>query len=127
MVHITQGNEITCPFQGCGLKYRVLSSFSSRLSRRHKETTNRNIMVILNMKWNQIQNITLATGPRDLATGPRDLATGPRDLATGPRDLATGPRDLATGRRDLATGHRDMVRDAGTLLRDPGTLPRDAF
>lgn len=42
--HITQGNEITCPFQGCGLKYRVKSSFSSHLSRRHKETTNRNVL-----------------------------------------------------------------------------------
>jgi hypothetical protein len=39
-----QGNEIICPFQGCGMKYSVKSSFSSHLSRHHKETTNRQLL-----------------------------------------------------------------------------------
>jgi ribosomal protein L35 len=42
--HIMQGNEIICPFQGCGMKYSVKSSFSSHLSRHHKETTNRQLL-----------------------------------------------------------------------------------
>ena len=39
-----QGNEIICSFHGCGTKYSVKSSFSSHLSRYHKESTNRQVL-----------------------------------------------------------------------------------
>ena len=45
--HIMQGNEIICPFQNCGMKYSVKSSFSSHLSRRHKGRTNQQLLPAL--------------------------------------------------------------------------------
>ena len=42
--HIRQGNEVTCPFLGCGLKYRMPSSFSTNISRRHRDMSSRAIL-----------------------------------------------------------------------------------
>lgn len=36
--HILDGNEVQCPFEGCSSKFRVKSTFSSHLSRKHANT-----------------------------------------------------------------------------------------
>ncbi|XP_028416452.1 uncharacterized protein LOC114540531 [Dendronephthya gigantea] len=41
--HITQGVEVTCPFNGCNSKFKIKSSFTSHLSRRHKNPANREV------------------------------------------------------------------------------------
>lgn len=39
--HIMQGVEVTCPFHVCNSKFKIKSSFTSHLSRRHKNPANR--------------------------------------------------------------------------------------
>lgn len=54
--HIAQGTEVTCPFQGCILTFKVKSSFTSHLSRRHRSTANRQLSSELLVRSQTVTN-----------------------------------------------------------------------
>lgn len=38
-MHIKEGRKVTCPFRQCGKVFTVISTFTSHLTRKHKENT----------------------------------------------------------------------------------------
>lgn len=59
--HLTQGLEIACPFQGCHLKFKIKTSFTSHLSRQHKNSTERVVAphLLVNVNNETNNNATL--------------------------------------------------------------------
>lgn len=44
-MHIKEGRRVTCPFMQCGKTFAIISTFTSPLSRKHKEDTRQSITI----------------------------------------------------------------------------------
>lgn len=43
-VHIKEGQVVACPFKQCDKTFKVVSTFTSHLSRKHKESAEANLI-----------------------------------------------------------------------------------
>ncbi len=43
-IHIREGKTVACPYRKCDKRFRVLSTFTSHVSRRHKDGANEHLV-----------------------------------------------------------------------------------